>query len=219
MLFLAIAGFANAQKGYSGFIELGYNMNVMKKIDPHIYDKGESIKLCDDFFNFKTIHGYSFNPHFFLGAGIGYGQTSFLRYVWTLDDDQMYMEKRKSTTPLFPVFVNLKATLLKKSISPFLTLNGGYTFDTFELIVLNDPDVPNMYTGKNEWFIQTSVGVDFKVNENLKLYYLMGFHLQQYQYVHYKGFSHENAYGSIPMKRDNPIIWLKSLDVKLGIQF
>ena len=217
LLFFVVSGFANAQKGYSGFIEMGYNVNVMKNYSSTAKDE---MRFFDNYFSINTIHGYSFNPHFFLGLGIGYGQTSMIRYIWTFNEDLFYYRKDKKSTSLVPVFINFKATLLKGKISPFLSIKAGYTMDIFTFtepyintVSLNDNGIVG-----NRCFIQPVLGIDFKINENFKLYYTMGLNLQQYKYIHDRGFLDTN-YDTYPEKYDNATIWLKSLDIKFGVQF
>lgn len=61
----------------------------------------------------QTTHGYQFNPHFFLGAGI-----ACIEYMGDLKGECV-----------IPVFLNVKGYLSKNRFSPYLSVDAGYGID------------------------------------------------------------------------------------------
>lgn len=79
--------------GYRGFVEVGATTTALGNDDSLNYSE------------VYTSHGYQFNAHSFLGAGIGFV-------------DESYM----------PIFVDYRYNILKGSIIPFIDAKAGYLF-------------------------------------------------------------------------------------------
>lgn len=141
-------------EGYRGFIDVGYLFGVGDE-----YSKVDRIEL-------STAHGYQFNNHFFLGAGVG------MHYL-TLDNVFM-----------LPVFVNFKGYLLNNPISPFLDLKGGYSPI---LTKLEDDDI------KGGLYISPSIGVRFIVADNIGMSVGLGFNFQQIKDIELREYGSMNA--------------------------
>ena len=94
-------GTTGVQRGYRGFFDLGYTIGTGD------YDDASRLEL-------STTHGYQFNPHFFLGAGVGVTYWHDMDYVG------------------LPIFVDVRADILKYWVSPFIDFKIGYSFIDIE---------------------------------------------------------------------------------------
>ncbi len=92
---------------YRGYVDLGYSIGVGD------YQFGRV--------EVNTSHGYQFNPHLFLGAGLGmhfmlsYQTESFLGYP---------LDKRDSSVDV-PIFGNVRWNFTKTRFSPFVDAKAG----------------------------------------------------------------------------------------------
>ncbi len=115
LFFVLLSVFAfslNAQnvsgKCYRGFADFGYTFGL-----------GD----CDmGRFEFNTSHGYQFNPHFFLGAGMG----------WHLDlADEVFggvastFTNQHENNVEIPIFANFRANFTETRFSPFVDAKIG----------------------------------------------------------------------------------------------
>lgn len=97
------------QRGYRGFVEseslffpdLGFVAG----------EGGDS----DFWTGISTTHGYQFNPHLFVGAGMS--------CVWMLNDDDFHSEKSK--VKYLPLFADLRTDLRFGRFTPFVDLRVG----------------------------------------------------------------------------------------------
>lgn len=86
-------------KGYMGFVEDMTSYDV----DNEQYSIG-----------FATTHGYQFNPHIFVGAGIGVD--------YNYDKEKYYV----------PVYGNFRWNIITRRATPFIELRSGYGFGDIE---------------------------------------------------------------------------------------
>lgn len=87
-------------RGYKGFIDFAYTANVD-------YDNASKVE-------FSTTHGYQFNNHFFLGAGIAVHH---------------YIDADVNSVP---IYANVKANFLRTKITPFADVKSGYSVGDVE---------------------------------------------------------------------------------------
>lgn len=87
-------------KGYAGFVEEGLAINVEET----------AIMLSST----ATVHGYQFNPNWFLGGGLAADI-----YFWSAND-------KTQTSFNLPIFVDGRWDITKKRICPFIDLRAGY---------------------------------------------------------------------------------------------
>ena len=108
--------------GYRGAldVEVGYLMN--------------SLLFTGATVGVSTTHGYQLSPHVFVGAGVG---VHLFDHIFTLDDEGDWDVTDESTRTFFPVFGDLKVSLLKKWVTPQLNLKVGYTFGDYEGAYVN----------------------------------------------------------------------------------
>lgn len=91
------------KRGYKGFIDFGYTVNVgMTGLAKDIsgYDSNK--------INWVTSHGYQFNPYLFVGAGVSF---------------DCYTAKTWVTVP---IFANVRVSPLIGNITPFIDVKVGY---------------------------------------------------------------------------------------------
>jgi opacity protein-like surface antigen len=187
-LFLSLS--VNAQnKGYEKSVEIGYAVGVGK--------------YNNDIFNFSMVNGYRFNNTLFAGIGVGVGYSNALNGVdiSTFGSTTEY----RTDAILIPIYANIKTNLSKDSkISPFLSLNVGYSIDANQ----NLKDAPGFY-------IKPNFGVDFKITDKTSIYGLFGFNLQHFEYSYTRNVGTTTSDWEITTKSE----MFKAIDVKIGIKF
>jgi hypothetical protein len=100
------------QVGYEGIMETGFSTPVSRQSFTAL------LKL-------NLINGYRFNPHLFLGGGIG------LRYSY--ESKNAYWHGTQ-LSPVFndfgvPIFINIRMNPSIHKFTPFMGLSLGYSFD------------------------------------------------------------------------------------------
>lgn len=73
------------------------------------------------------MHGYQFNPYFFLGGGLGIQHMEY-------EESGLKLSFTESTVP---VFADVKVHLLKTRIAPFVEGRVGYSIKGFKGFYLN----------------------------------------------------------------------------------
>lgn len=123
------------EKGYAGFVELGYGTLL-----------GETgINIVD----FSTIHGYKINPYFFVGAGTGVS----LKFT----GDHLGAG--------VPLFLDARANLMKRTISPFVDFRIGY-------YPVTSAKLSTTIVNFGEFFISPTIGVRFPAKGKVSAYNL-----------------------------------------------
>ena len=156
--------------------------------------------------NLSCIAGIKSNL-FFAGIGFGLGFSNAIRF------DLIEEELRLASLP-FPIYANVKINLNDKTISPFLSLTAGYTFDWVRDVevtaTMTDGTVLKNNSGLSHpgFMVQPNFGVDFKIMKRGSIYLLLGFNMQQFEY-----FCLNSSLDQITTKSE----MFKSLDVRLGV--
>lgn len=125
-------------KGYIGSIEYGRDINSS---DSHIVTT-----------SLFTVHGYQFNPYFYLGLGLGF---QYMEY----ENGGLRLSFTESTVPLF---ADVKVHLLKSRIAPFIDGRAGYSVRGFKGVYLNP-----------------SAGVSFGISPRTGGYLAIGYSFQK----------------------------------------
>lgn len=94
--------------GYFGSAEIGYSSGLGS--------------YGIDNLDLTLKNGYKFSPYFSIGLGIGY------RYYFHNELEPGSAQELITRYRIVPVFLDLKATLSDKRISPFIAVGGGYSF-------------------------------------------------------------------------------------------
>ena len=99
-------------KGYKGFLNVDLSMVSLyhNDVDGSSYNNGFGLSL-----DITTSHGMQVCPYFFVGAGIGL-RGGFGDEEAVLDMDLIQV----------PLFLQARANLTRKSISPYIDFKGGY---------------------------------------------------------------------------------------------
>lgn len=109
---------SGVKKGYRGFVEADYTLGVGK--------------TKEDKVGFSTTHGYQFNPHFFLGGGLG------ANYYF-----------QDSSNGTFVMFADFRYDLFDRKFTPFFDFKGGYAIGDVEGAYLSPTIGCRMGLGKN----------------------------------------------------------------------
>jgi len=80
-------------------------------------------------FGAQGVFGYKITPQILLGAGTGISYTNLLfepaHYISSI---RYYHKDYKETGAYVPLFATAKINFLKKGISPYFSIDGGYSF-------------------------------------------------------------------------------------------
>ena len=110
ILILMLISFASFSQqlthGYRGFIEAGICKGNLP--DATVWGPQNANRL-----NIGTVHGYQFNPRFYLGGG-------FVNHIYT--------EGHYSVS----LFANIRVDFLDKAKTPFVDFRGGHCYGDFE---------------------------------------------------------------------------------------
>lgn len=126
-------------------------------------DIGQSYELGGDFSSANTevltSHGFRFNPYFYLGGGLG--------FIFNSETEDVYV----------PFYVNVRADLLNKRISPFFDFKLGYT-------VNNDGGA----------FVSPAIGVKFNFGRRVALNLALDYTYHHVENIEYYSYSSGNNY-------------------------
>lgn len=109
LLFLLIPICTFAQKGFDASVKAVGGIGV----DDY---KNKS-------FGAEAVFGYRFNEYFRAGVGTGISWCDLL-----FEEETLLYDEYREAEAYVPLFVNGKANLLKSGISPYFSLNIGYSF-------------------------------------------------------------------------------------------
>lgn len=103
-------------KGYMTILETGFGISDVYLKGSYKDHNGVTHAYLDDYkaYHLPCLHwinGYSFSPHFFLGAGIGANIEMVSGYVRV------------------PFYIHLRSTFAKSTVAPYIALSGGGTGD------------------------------------------------------------------------------------------
>lgn len=160
MVIISVTSFAQT-KGYEKSIELHGGIPI---------DNNSKFGI-----GLTMMNGYRFNDHFYLGAGAGYEYFSALysssrEYIGhgnSLKDKDYYGKS------MIRLFGRVKANLTKTKVSPYFAGDIGYSID------LN----ANEWGSTSGLMFEPQFGIDFKLPENIGLYFAVGFRGQQNSYT------------------------------------
>ena len=137
------------KKGYMNILEviLGRSLTEDSQIDNAFEDPVPSAGL-------QTVNGYQFNPYLSLGLGIGIH--AYTEYVFV------------------PFFADVRINFMNETVSPFLSLSGGYSFSGYECLGIGSSDV---YYGGT--YFNPAFGVRFNYRKTKALAFSLGFRNQE----------------------------------------
>lgn len=147
------------------------------------------------------VEGYRFNKYIFTGIGVGFGYSNVLYESYV---DMRGITKYRNSACLVPVFLNVKANLPCGKISPFVSLNLGYTFDL------------NRNFGNAQGFmIEPALGIDYNLTGRKAIYFLVGFNLQRGEYSIVRDMGNAGEDWDLILKSE----MLKAVSLRLGFKF
>lgn len=121
------------------------------------------------------MNGYRFNDCFYLGAGAGY---EYFDALYSSSHEYISKGDSKNTKSYYGksiirLFGRIKANLTKTKISPYFAGDIGYGID------LN----ANEWGSTSGLMFESQFGLDFKLQENIGMYFAVGFRGQQNSYT------------------------------------
>ncbi|MFC2117900.1 hypothetical protein ACFLSY_04580 [Bacteroidota bacterium] len=111
-------------------------------------------------FSINMINAYRFSPHF--SAGLGAGVEFF-------------------STPVIPLFIDARYEFYDGEFSPFVYLNGGYSFQVGE-----NYDYYTDTNSKGGLMAGSGIGIRISLNNKSHLVVSMGYRFQQLTYSYYE---------------------------------
>lgn len=181
------------QEGYQGIMESGFSTPVSRQ-------------SFTAFLKLNLINGYRFNPHLFLGGGIG------LRYSY--ESKNAYWHGTR-LSPVFndfgvPIFINIRMNPSVNKFTPFTGLSLGYSLD------LNNN---NPLTRKENYSLSQirgvglllglEVGINYRVSDTFGMNVDIGFESQK----------HESYSPDCPQCMDKRFSSSNSLSIDIGVSF
>ena len=152
-------------RGYQGYVDIGQN-----------YELGGEFSSTNT--EVLTSHGFRFNPHFYLGGGLG--------FILNSETEDFYV----------PFYVNVRADLLNKRISPFFDFKLGYTLNS-----------------DGGAFVSPAIGVKFNFGRRIALNLALDYtyhHVENIEYNSYVG-----GYNSLYNKSYD----FNNLGFRIGLEF
>ena len=147
------------------------------------------------------IEGYRFNKYIFTGIGAGFGYSHVL---YEFDIDKYGATEYRNDAYLVPVFLNVKANMPCGKISPFVSLNLGYTFD----LNRNFSNAPG-------FMIEPAIGIDYNLTGRKAIYFLVGFNLQRGEYSIVRDMGNADGDWDLILKSE----MLKAVSLRVGFKF
>jgi len=145
----------------SKFLKTGY-----KRVVELGYQFGLSKYYSKDRLKLNIINAYQINPNFSIGIGTG------IRYYLS------------PNTTIVPLFADFRATLLKKSISPYFSLGAGYSFDA-----------SNNFDGVG-FLVNPTVGARFMISEKTAINVGLGYEMQLMDFYYAWSYNHTSTRNS-----------------------
>lgn len=122
-------------RAYRGFVDGGIYAGTLR----HELDGEEVYRETFTRIGFTTTHGFQFNPHIFLGGGLG----------WQIQTSSAYGDYDL----LFPIYTAFRTDFVDKRVSPFASFRlGGYAS-------LSCVDIDNIVVGA---YVNLNFGVRIK---------------------------------------------------------
>lgn len=124
----------------------------------------------------EAVLGYRINNYFRIGAGTGISWCNLLFEEEEYNNIFDFTDEYRESEAFVPLFVNAKANILKEGISPYFSVNVGYSF----LISFSD------YADKADLglMFNPAFGVDFPLTKG-SLFTEIGY---KYQAMDFKGY-------------------------------
>lgn len=157
------------KSGYSNIVEFNLSKNLTEDTDDNPEDNSTQDALDDMNRVFSIgvhdINGYQFNPYFFAGGGAG--------------------AQLHTKMILVPMFVELRINFIAKKTSPFISLDGGYSWTPREILGYKHLGTDN----KGGRYLSPAVGVKFFVKPRVALNASLAFRYQEIELFHESEYS------------------------------
>lgn len=138
-------------------------------------------------FGLQVINGYQVNPYFTAGIGVGLNQ-------------------HFSSAAFMPVFLDLRGTLLRQRVSPFIDLAGGWAFGLN--VHEEEPDEGGLY-------LNPAFGVRFFVSRQASLNLSVGMRYQEGTY----SYADWSPYQNTPIIVTDQRITRNAFTLRFGVTF
>ena len=165
---------------YRGFADAGYTIGVGD------YNLGR--------FEINSSHGYQINPHFFIGAGLGF---HFMSEYETNNKD-IALDIRESSVEI-PIFANIKCNFTKSKVTPFIDIKAG-----------------TYITNNSGLYANISGGCRISTNEKQAVNVSIGYTMQNLEFETFNRFygSNSMSYSRKPRNLDT-----EGISIKIGYEF
>ncbi len=180
------------RKGYTNITEITFGRSVLKNGSDMALTGGYSSGLQPSF-GIQTINGYLFNPYLCVGVGIGLHSYTDFSYV--------------------PLFIGARVNFLNGPLTPFLALDGGYSFTAKEIYGINNE---LRYFGGT--YFNPAVGVKFNTRKSKALAFSIGYRSQETR-IYVSNYGFYSNYNNNNVEAEWRHYYLGYLNLKIGFIF
>ena len=163
------------EEGYHGFVDLGYTLGIGD------YKFGR--------FEINTTHGYQFNPHFFVGGGLG---VHFMSEYDTPDDH------RKNQVDV-PVFGDVRWTIINHKATPFI-----------------DGKIGHYVTNRGGLYASISFGCRVSIYNTQGINFSIGY---SYENLEFESFDRFTSHDSMDYRRSKRKLGTEGISFKMSYDF
>ena len=168
------------EEGYHGFIDVGYTFGV----GDYQFNR----------FEINSTHGYQFNPHIFLGCGLG------LHFMPEYDtpDMNIALDHRKKQLDI-PVYGNIRWTIINNKVTPFI-----------------DGKIGHYITHQGGLYAGIAIGCRISVYNSQAINFSIGY---SHENLEFESFDHFTSHYSMDYKRSKRKLGAEGISLKISYDF
>ena len=168
------------EEGYHGFVDLGYTLGIGD------YKFGR--------FEINTTHGYQFNPHFFVGGGLGFHFMS----EYNTPNMNIALDYRKKQFDI-PIYGNVRWTIINNKVTPFI-----------------DGKIGHYVTNRGGLYASISFGCRVSIYNTQGINFSIGY---SYEKLEFESFDHFISHDSMDYRRSKRKLGTEGISFKMSYDF
>lgn len=173
-------------------VKRGYQSNIQFSIAA-TNPQGRSLDL-----SLSYIGGFRFNNMFYLGAG------AEVEYAATKGNAEFGGDYMDQPDIFLPVFAHFRVYFLKKRVSPFFALSGGYVFGIPNKKEFKYNEDKQVKYNCGSLFVEPILGVNARVTHKTSLYFS----------VSYRIYGQPRMQNAVRERNEDGVLLFKSFDIK-----
>ena len=168
------------EEGYHGFVDLGYTLGIGD------YKFGR--------FEINTTHGYQFNPHFFVGGGLGFHFMS----EYNTPNMNIALDYRKKQFDI-PIYGNVRWTIINNKVTPFI-----------------DGKIGHYVTNRGGLYASISFGCRVSIYNTQGINFSIGY---SYENLEFESFDRFTSHDSMDYQRSKRKLGTEGISFKICYDF